>query len=247
MENFNEFDNLTTTPQKDSSSIIAHAFNIYKKGFGYAMLMIVLTIICSYAFSFIAKLVSGFDPVTASEGMKSGGAHFTSIFLLPGYSSFVGITGLLSLLLFPFNAGLLYVFNKINFNQPVEISDLFIGYKQNTGQLILYGFLSNIILTILFSLCFLPFVFIGPLLLFGLPIVFFENASAIDALKKSFEIAKNNYWSAVVIAILASLIAISGVILCCIGIIFTAPFIYAGIYSAYCAYNGAPKPLLIKE
>jgi hypothetical protein len=244
MENFNEFDNLTTTPQKDSSSVIAHAFEIYKKGFAYAVLMVVLVMIVYYALSFIGKLISGFDPLAASEAMRSGSSHFTNVFLIPGYSSFLGIASLLGLLLYPFNAGLLYVFNKINFNQPVEFSDLFIGYKQNTGQIILFGFIYNIILVITFSICILPAIFIAPLFLFGLPIVFFENASAIDGLKKSFEMAKDNYWVVVGIAVLAFLISISGLILCCIGVIFTAPFIYVGIYSAYCAFFGAPKPIV---
>ena len=246
MENFTEFDNLTTTPQKNSSSIIAHAFEIYKKGFGYAMLMIVMVIVASYALSFVGKLISGFDPVVASEAMRSGGNHISSIFLMPGYSSFLGITSLLGLLVYPFNAGLLYIFNKINFNQPVEVSDLFIGYKQNTGQIILYGFLSNIILTVLATLCFLPYVFIGPLLLFGLPIVFFENASATDAIKKSYNMAKDNYGVVLGIALLASLIAIAGIVVCCVGIIVTFPFIYSAIYSSYCAYFGAPKPIVIE-
>lgn len=246
MENFNEFDNLATTPQKDSSSIIAHSFEIYKKGLAYAILMTVLVSVISYGLSLIAKLISGFDPISASEAMKSGGGHLRSIFLMPGYSSFLGITGLLSLALFPFKAGLLYIFNKVNFNQPVEISDLFIGYKQNTAQLLLYGLIYNIIFVISISLCILPVIFIMPLFLFGLPIVFFENASAADALKKSYEIVKNNYISILWIAILAFLISMSGLILCCIGVIITAPFMYAAIYSAYCAYFGAPKPI-IKE
>lgn len=244
MDNFNEFDNLATTPQKDSSSVIAHAFNIYKKGLPYAILMIVLVSILSYALSFIAKIFSGFDPISASEAMRSGGGSYSNIFLMPGYSSFLGITSILTLILYPFNAGLLYIFNKINFNQPVEVSDLFIGYKQNTAQLLLYGLISNIIFGILFSLCLLPGIFIAPLFLFGLPILFFENVSAIDALKKSYEMAKQYYWAVVGMSILAFLISMSGLILCCVGIFVTAPFLYAAIYSAYCAYFGAPKPLV---
>ncbi|WP_417427679.1 beta-carotene 15,15'-monooxygenase [Halpernia sp.] len=246
MENFTEFDNLTTTPQKDSSSIISHAFGIYKKTFLYAILAIVLTIIGSYIFSFFAELITGFDAESMQEFAKSGSTDYKRIFMMPGYGSFLGLNGLFGLLLYPIYAGFLYILNKANFNEQILVSDLFIGYKQNTLQIILYGIISNIILTIAFSLCFLPGLFLAPLFIFAFPILFFENTNAIDAIKKSFKIAQDNYWTIWVIAVLAFLISISGLILCFVGIILTAPFLYAAIYSAYCAYNGAPKPI-IKE
>lgn len=246
MENFNEFDNLVTTPQKDSSNVLAHAFGIYKKGIGYAVLLIVLTYIGSYILSLLAQLITGFDALEMQAEMRSNPGGSLSIFSLPGASPFIGLLTLLGLVLYPLNAGFLYICNKINFNEKIEISDLFIGYKQNTAQIILFGFLTSIIM-LSFLLCFLPGLFLVPMFFLGLPYVFFENKTAVEGLTKSFELAKQNYWPIWVIAVLSALISIAGVILCGIGILLTISFVYAGMYSAYCAYSGAPRPTVISK
>ncbi|WP_228373867.1 hypothetical protein [Epilithonimonas tenax] len=71
----------------------------------------------------------------------------------------------------------------------------------------------------------------------------FENAGAIDALKKSFNIAQENYGTLLLTALLAALISIAGIVVCCVGIYLTIPFFYIAMYSAYCAYLGAPRQL----
>jgi hypothetical protein len=101
-------------------------------------------------------------------------------------------SSLFGLLLSPLYVGLIYMVNKFNTKNPIEFSDLFIGYRQNFVNILIYSFLSGIIFQ-LQQLCFLPFIFVYPFLLIGYPILLFENASATDALSKSFNIAKENY------------------------------------------------------
>lgn len=246
MENFNEFDTAHTVPQKSSGAIIGHAFDLYKKGIGYALLLVLALIVGYMVIGFIAKAVSGFNPFLMSEMLRSGDMTSMNMWEIPGYSSYNIIQGLLGLVLFPLYAGLIYIFNKLNFNETVEISDLFIGYKQNTVQLIVLGFLTSVIMLISIMLCVIPFFFVAPLLFISLPIVFFENVSAMDGIKKSFNIVKNNYGAIWVVAVLAALISIAGIILCGVGILVTFPFAYAAIYSTYCAYLGAPRPIISK-
>ena len=97
------------------------------------------------------------------------------------------------------------------------------------------------------ALCFIPFLFVAPIFLLGYPILLFENATAIEAIKKSYEIAKENYSTFFLIGIVSTIISFSGFLLCCIGIIFTAFFLLAAMYSTYVAYCGRPKPLIEKE
>lgn len=247
MENFNEFDTLETVPQKDTGSIISHAFNLYKKGFGYAMLLIVVTVVGGYILSYIAELISGFNSNDANAYMRGGNGDFSSFLSLPGLYTYLALSTILGLFIYPINAGFLYILNKLNFNERVEISDLFIGYRQNLLQLVLYGLLTSLIIYVAVALCFIPVIFIASFFFLALPIVFFENATAVDGLKKSFEIVKSNYWALWVVAIVTYLITISGLVLCIIGVVITVPFVYAGMYSAYCAYCGAPRPVVAKQ
>ncbi|WP_435524396.1 hypothetical protein [Chryseobacterium indoltheticum] len=65
----------------------------------------------------------------------------------------------------------------------------------------------------------------------------------MDAISKTYNIVKENYsifWGT---AILGGLITLSGILLCCVGIIFTYPFVYIAMYSAYCAYLGKPRQI----
>jgi uncharacterized membrane protein len=81
----------------------------------------------------------------------------------------------------------------------------------------------------------------------GYPILLFENASATEALGKSFNIAKENYGTFLGTTVLGALISIAGIVLCGIGIILTAPFMMIVMYSTYCAFLGKPRQIEFKK
>ncbi len=85
------------------------------------------------------------------------------------------ISSIFGALLYPLTAGLIFIAHKYNSKQNIDISDLFIGYKQNTVNLILYGLLMSVITTIGFYLCILPGIYFAIVSIIGLPIIFFEN------------------------------------------------------------------------
>ena len=92
-------------------------------------------------------------------------------------------------------------------------------------------------------MCVVPALLAMPFFFLGYPILIFEKASAFDALKKSYDIAKENYGTILFTAFLAGLISIAGLVLCCVGVYLTLPFAYIVMYSTYCAYFGAPKQI----
>ena len=240
MENFSEFDQQGSVPQRETGSIISHAFEMYKGFLGYAVLAMVLYFIVSS----VLQSVSGFDSQSLIEEMKSGGSmSSTDIMKVEGFKTYYGFSGLLSILLAPLFVGLIYMANKVNNKVGLKFGDLFIGYKQNFVNILIYSIISNIIIVIAFMLCFLPGLFVAPLFLIGYPVLLFENANAMDALKKTFNIAKENYGVFLGAGLLGGLISVAGIILCFVGIILTAPFIYAVMYSTYVAYAGKPRQI----
>ena len=86
----------------------------------------------------------------------------------------------------------------------------------------------------------MPGIALAVLFFMGIPIVFFENKSAVDAIKKSFEVSKPHFLTLLGVIILGILITLSGLLLCGIGIMLSGMFIYAAMYSAYCAVCGTP-------
>lgn len=160
---------------------------------------------------------------------------------------YITFSSLFGVLLAPLYVGLIYIVNKFNTKNSIEFSDLFIGYRQNFVNILIYSLISGIISSIALFLCVIPFFLVYPLLLLGYPILLFENASATEALGKSFNIAKENYGIFLGTTLLGLLISVAGIVLCGIGVIVTAPFIMVVMYSAYCAFLGKPRQLLDKK
>ena len=244
MSEFNEFDQQGSAPNRDTGSIISHAFEMYKGVILYAIVVMIIYIIGDS----VIQSFSGFSSYMSYKDFKDfdEDTYREILFNQPGMTLYYSFTGLLSVLLSPLYVGLIYIVNKFNTKIPVEFSDLFIGYRQNFGNILLYSLITNIILWISALMCVIPVIFVFPLFLLGYPILLFENASAMDAISKSYNIAKENYSVFLGTGILAALISISGLLLCCIGIVFTYPFVYIAMYSVYCAYLGKPRQITYK-
>jgi hypothetical protein len=246
MSDFNEFDQQGSAPDRNTGSIISHAFEMYKGVILYAVLVSIIYFLAD----FVIQSISGFNSWSGFENYRDFDGDYSEYYRgywnKPGLSLYYSFSGLLGILLAPLYVGLIFITNKFNTKVAVEFSDLFIGYRQNLGNILLYSLITNIILGISLVMCFIPFFFVYPLFLIGYPILLFENSSAMDALGKTYNIAKENYGTFLGAAILGGLISIAGVFLCCIGIIFTFPFITIVMYSAYCAYLGKPRQITYK-
>lgn len=242
MDTFQEFDQ-PVGPEKSAGAIIAHAFDMYKGVFLYA----VLALLISSAVSLVVQPVSGFNSADLVEEVKSANGSYFNFWAVPGFMLYSGLSGLVSLLLSPLFVGVIYIANKYNLQEPINFSDLFIGFKQNFLNIVLYSLVSSILIGISAMMCFLPVFFVFPFLLLGYPILLFENATFSEALSKSFSIAKDNYGTFLGAGFLGFLISIAGVFLCGIGIVFTWLFYLVVMYSTYCAFCGRPRPIVLKK
>ncbi|MBK1894900.1 beta-carotene 15,15'-monooxygenase [Chryseobacterium paridis] len=244
MSGFDEFDQQGSVPNRDTGSIISHAFEMYKGVFLYAIVAMIVYLIGGV----IIQTVTGVNSASMMEEMRNAGDDFSafSYWNAPGFPLYLTLSGLLGILLAPLYVGLIFIVNKYNTKNPIEFSDLFIGYRQNFVNILIYSLLSGIISSIALSICVIPFFFVYPLLLLGYPILLFENASATEALGKSFNIAKENYGTSLGTTIVGLLISAAGIVLCFIGVIITAPFIMVVMYSAYCAFLGKPRQIMFK-
>ncbi|SHM60585.1 beta-carotene 15,15'-monooxygenase [Chryseobacterium polytrichastri] len=245
MSEFDEFDQQGSVPSKEAGSIISHAFEMYKGIFLYALVSMIIYIVGD----FVLQSITGFNSWSGFSNFRNLDGDYTNYeyWRKPGFSLYYSFSSVLGILLSPLYVGLIYIANKFNTKNAIEFSDLFIGYRQNVGNILLYSLITTIILGVSAAMCGIPFFFVFPLFLLGYPILLFENATAMDAVSKTFNIAKENYGTFLGVGLLGLLISISGFILCCIGIILTAPFIMIVMYSVYCAYLGKPRQIMFKK
>ncbi|QDP85417.1 beta-carotene 15,15'-monooxygenase [Chryseobacterium sp. SNU WT5] len=247
MDTFQEFDQ-PTGPEKSTGAIISHAFEMYKGVFMYAVAAVILAVVISFVVSLIIQPISGVNSNDMLEELKSSPETFsTNMWSIPGIRTYYGLSGLVSLLLTPIYVGIIYMANKYNLKEPMSFSDLFIGFRQNFVNIIIYTLISSIILGIAFTLCVIPGFFVLPFFMLGYPILLFENASFSEAISKSFSIAKNNYGTFLGASLLGFLISIAGIFLCGIGLVFTMLFLMIVMYSLYCAYCGRPRPIVVNK
>ena len=232
-----------SVPEPSTSSIISHAIEMYKGVLVYAV--VGFLIYC--ALNLTADAILNFDLFfTLSNLEESNGNWAVNMINAPGFFGYALVSNLISVLISPIYIGLLFIISKHNSNQNAEVGDLFIGYKQNLVNILIYSLIAHILLSIASSFCVIPMFFVAPFLLLGFPILLFENATATDALRKSFDVAKENYGVFLGVSIVGFFLSILGVFVCFIGIIITAFFFVAIMYSTYVAYLGKPKPLLDK-
>ncbi|WP_299177185.1 beta-carotene 15,15'-monooxygenase [uncultured Chryseobacterium sp.] len=244
MSEFNEFDQRGFVPERNTGSIISHAFEMYKGIILYAIVAVIIYILGDM----VIQAITGFSSWSSFENFRDYDGDFRRIkyWETPGFGLYYSISSLFTLLLAPLYVGLIYIINKYNTKNTVEFTDLFIGYRQNFVNIIIYALIMEIVLWISFFLCFIPFFFVLPFFLIGYPVLLFENASAIDAISKSFNIAKENYGTFLGASFIGIILSFCGVFACCIGLIITMPFIMAVMYSTYCAFLGKPRQITYK-
>lgn len=245
MSEFNEFDQQGSVPERNTGSVISHAFEMYKGVFPYAIVAMIIYVLGG----FLIQMISGFNSKNIAEDIRGYGNDISgyNIWAAPGFTLYISLSWLLGLLLAPLYVGLIYMVNKYNTKTPIEFSDLFIGYRQNFVNILIYSVLSGIISSVAAFFCFIPALFVFPLLMLGYPILLFENTSATEALSKTFNTAKENYGTFLGSTILGFIISIAGIILCGVGIFVTAPFIMVVMYSLYCAFLGKPRQIIYKK
>ena len=239
MNTFQEFSD--GQQRKSWSAIISHAFEMYKGIFLYALLAMVLYTVASL----IIQPISGFNSNEFATEMRDAEGDFSSIDIwsIPGFTFYYSLSAFVSLIIIPLFVGVIYLANKYDRKEPLSAGDLFIGYKQNFFNIVLYGLISSIISVLAMMMCFLPFFLVLPLLMLGYPILLFENASFAEAISKSFRIAKENYGVFLPASLLGILISLAGLLVCGVGIFATLPFYLVVMYSVYAAYCGTPRPL----
>lgn len=232
-----------STPPISTSEIISHAFENYKNTILYSILAVVIIFILNSIISSFIGGITGFNQVYEEfvKDMMSGKKFNYNEF--PHNNMYTLLSFLSSVILMPMYAGVLYIIHKANVQQDIQFSDLFIGYQQNTLQIMLYGAISMVLIVIGLMMCILPGIIVAALLSLGLPILFFENKTAMEALQKSFQVSKPHFMTLLATGIVAFLISASGILLCFIGVILTAMFSLSATYSAYCAICGTPRQI----
>lgn len=229
--------------QLDFGTVFEHAFENYKKIALYAGLMLlVFSILLSIII--LTGLISCLG-IEHLEDFSNKLKQFSTLKVIPLKIVLSFNTGLIlfSSLINPFMAGFLKMADYGEKGEEFHVSTMFSYYKPPYFFNI---FVSVFLITALSSglsilLEFFGFSFFGSMIsltvsfitFLTIPLIVFENLSAINAIKSSVIIVFKQplvLLGLLIVAIMASLVGFIG---CFIGVFFTIPFIYSMNYAIY--------------
>lgn len=232
--------------QLDFGNVFEHAFQNYKKIALYAGLIL---IVFSILFGIIAAIgvISVVDIHTIGKNMKPEmfePQNFSLSFLIKYILSIVVFTTLLS----PFTAGFLKMADCGEKGNEFKVSTIFSYYKAPYFKEII---VATFVITLITSgssifLDYYGHKFIGLLITLPLsfltfmtmPLIVFGKLNAFDAIKSSIIVVLKQPFILLALVIVGFIASMVGFIGCCVGVIFTIPFMYSIHYCIYDAIIG---------
>jgi uncharacterized membrane protein len=143
----------------------------------------------------------------------------------------VGVVGSVSfgLLTGPMMVGYMRMIKTEEEGGKAEIGDVFKGFDDFVPAL-LAVLIASIIVSIGFMLCFLPGFLVMALVPVAAYVVAIGEKDGLNALNRAWAAVKDNFLGAFLCALVLSIVGSLGAILCGIGIIFTMPIAFIGMY-----------------
>ncbi|MCC9071103.1 hypothetical protein LNQ49_05770 [Flavobacterium sp. F-65] len=238
----------------DFSNVFNHAFENYKKIALYAGSFIIIFYFLLGVFgSGLVISIFGIENFTRESLENVQNIKLSGQPLVIYMASIL----LLALIIAPFTAGFLKMANCADKGEEFKVSTIFYYYR--------LPYLTNIsVATLLISIVNIPvsvitqnlnLSFLGTVisLLISLftyltiPLIIFGNFNAVDAIKTSLMIVSKQPLMLTGLLIVSALGAMVGFIGCCIGVIFTIPFIYSMTYAIYSSIIGTDALEEIEE
>ncbi|WP_310379087.1 hypothetical protein [Flavobacterium sp.] len=226
----------------DFANVFEHAFQNYKKIALYAGLMLLVFSILFVILAAIGVFLT-VDMDSIGKNMKPEmfePQNFSISFLIKYILGIIVFTALLS----PFTAGFLKMADCAEKGEEFNVSTIFTYYKAPYFKDIV---LATLLITIITSgssilLDYYGYKFVGLLItvpvsfvtFMTIPLIVFGKLNAFDAIKSSSILVLKQPLVLVALLIVGIIASMVGFIGCCIGVIFTIPFMYS---MHYCIYN----------
>ncbi|MDR1877339.1 MAG: hypothetical protein LBQ84_06915 [Flavobacteriaceae bacterium] len=145
------------------------------------------------------------------------------------------LSSLVSLLIYPMGAGVIFCAYQADKNGAASFKDLFKGFQGNKFlNLIGLTLVFTIVMIISMFLLFIPAIYLTPAFILAGAFIVIDDVPLLQAVKSSFQVVNIRFRQVLLILIISFLISkVLGFLLCIIGLIFTLPFSFAVVYSIY--------------
>jgi hypothetical protein len=162
----------------------------------------------------------------------------SDFWLLVGASFVAGIIGqnlgIISLIIGgPMMGGLCALYLKKIRKQPAQFGDIFIGFSTAFVPLMLAYIVAGLLTGLGFLFCILPGVYLAVAWMFTIALVIDKKLDFWPAMELSRKVVNKHWWSLFGLVIVLGLLALAGVLACCIGVFVTASIAQVALVFAY--------------
>ena len=119
-----------------------------------------------------------------------------------------------------------------------SMGEMFQGWDK--GQVAIAAVLIGVATAIGSFLCYIPGLIVGFLMMFTLLFIVDKQMQAIDAIKASIKLVTDNLGQTIVWALLAIVVYIVGLVVCCVGLLVAIPIILIGLAYTYRRLQNEP-------
>lgn len=231
-----------TAPSLDFGEIFSNSIELFKKTWvqGFLlqlfsvliMLPFIILIYVPFVMAMVAQVqTDGGNP----DSMEAFNAVFAGFSLLFIVLIFVGML-VLSVVTLALQSGFYRIMKMLDHDEQVTTADFFYFVKGNHLSKLFILMLASLVISIIAALlCFIPIIYVMvPMSFFTMFFAFNPELSVSDIIKGSFALGNKKWLLVFGLIIVSSLLAeIVGLLLCGVGVFFTAAFVYHPTYLVY--------------
>jgi uncharacterized membrane protein len=129
--------------------------------------------------------------------------------------------------------GLFRYYLKIIRGQPATIADAFSGFSNGFAQLAIFGLVQGVLVWIGFALCLIPGIYLAVAWYFGIFLIADQGIDFWSAMELSRKVVTKHWFMVFGFMLVMGLLAVSGLIACCIGVFVSMPVGMLGIALGY--------------
>lgn len=235
----NLLEKISNAKQLDFGTIFSESFDLFKKTWLQGFLLQIFTFVIMLPLIIViympligimmAQSKNGYNDPNAFSAFFAGMSIFYILFVIAAIFA-------LSAVSFALNAGFFRIMKKLDFNEEVTTPDFFYFFKAKYFNKTFMLMLASIGIAILAAvLCYIPIFYVMvPLSYFTVMFAFNPDLSTGDIVKASFKIGNKKWLLSFGLMIVSLLLAeIVGLLMCGIGVLFTAAFVYHPTYLIY--------------
>lgn len=233
------FQQIEESNKPDFGDILSKSFELFKKTWEQALYHVLVSMVV--VVPMLLLIYVPYFAVIFSQ-VSSGGSDFSDASELMTYLPLIIVYGLVvfcvififQAVVFGVTAHYFTVLKKEDLELASDVGGYFDFVKRDFKKLFLLSLASFGIVLLAILLCYLPIFYVMvPIQLFGVIYAFRPELSVSDIVKASFKLG-NKYWIIIFgLVLISSMVAQLGIILCFVGVLFTAYFMHVPVYYVY--------------